>query len=72
MKFYPSYYSYSCENDRKIYTQQSGSLFIELNGVLIKENGNWVLTNIALSDDTFEVNKDKHPCIYYKYNKLSN
>jgi hypothetical protein len=68
LNFYPSYFP--CSNESDAYTSQSHAFYLSIHAELIKEEGNWTIVTFSISDDSFEVNKEQEPCIYYKYKKF--
>jgi hypothetical protein len=68
LRFYPSYYS--CSDDGVMVLGQAFALYIELDAELLKENGAWVLSNCDISDDSFDLNKSKFPCICENYIRI--
>lgn len=65
MKFYPSFLP--CPNGKGSYIGQWHGLYLLVDAELIREKGNWNIVIFNISDESFDTNKDKEPCICNKY-----
>lgn len=69
LRFFPSWKP--CSDNNFSYIQQTQVLFLDLTAKLEYVNSEWEISLINISDESFENEKEKFPCIVNNYKRIN-